>query len=413
MKFQIIYGMFLLLIAIYDIADSKQYDWPMKIKEGLTSTFCEYRDGHFHAGVDFKTWDREGIPVYSVDSGSIYKLRASPWGYGKAIYVLHNDSTFAIYAHLSGFAPKLDSTVLRTQKKRNRYTITKVFKRGEIIVKRGELIGFSGSTGIGAPHLHFELRDKNECPVNPLENGILINDSQNPVPKYIMFRPLNFNSKVNCSRSVFISKIIREKNRSRTGTKIREFTIKDRIVIDGQAGLGISVIDLAYGLSNRLCIYKARLFFNDSLVYSSRYSKFCYSNTHQIGLDRDISLIREGKGRFHRLWVSRENRLKFYKPDTAFSGVIYVLNKDSNSVPSLDTHRIRIEVEDFNGNRAVIKFPVFFDSAYTCDKSPDTAVIPDDSCGFILSNLFGRLEMNLTCGSNMKKPPSVTIIYED
>ncbi len=101
-------------ILIFSASFSKaqdRYRWPMDIEHGLTSTFCEYREGHFHAGVDLKTWGRTGIPVHAAESGYIYRIRTSPWGYGRAVYLKLEDGNLAIYAHLSKFAPEIEKVV--------------------------------------------------------------------------------------------------------------------------------------------------------------------------------------------------------------------------------------------------------------------------------------------------------------
>ena len=58
--------------------------------------------------------------------------------WGNMIVIDHGKSRFSRYAHLSGFNVKLWQ-----------------------IVKKGELIGFSGNTGLSdGPHLHFEIGHK-------------------------------------------------------------------------------------------------------------------------------------------------------------------------------------------------------------------------------------------------------------
>ena len=49
-----------------DSSDTEQetYIWPLEGRYALTSTFAEYRSGHFHAGVDISTGGRTGLPMY-------------------------------------------------------------------------------------------------------------------------------------------------------------------------------------------------------------------------------------------------------------------------------------------------------------------------------------------------------------
>lgn len=66
-------------------------------------------------------------------------------GYGKHIRIDHGFGYVTLYAHLS------------------KYNV----RRGQR-VKRGDLIGYVGSTGRSqAPHLHYEVR-YNEDPINPI-----------------------------------------------------------------------------------------------------------------------------------------------------------------------------------------------------------------------------------------------------
>ena len=67
-------------------------------------------------------------------------------GYGNVIYLSHGYGFSTRYGHLSGYAAKPGQHV-----------------------KRGDIIGYVGSTGRSTgPHLHYEVRLNNN-PVNPLE----------------------------------------------------------------------------------------------------------------------------------------------------------------------------------------------------------------------------------------------------
>lgn len=99
-----------------------------------------------HAGIDVLV--RSGSPVVATGDGIVKDTGLSPT-YGNFVHIEHPATGYStFYAHLS--------------------SIPKNIKPGTK-VKRGERIGLSGSTGRSTgPHLHYEVRDSNDHPVNPI-----------------------------------------------------------------------------------------------------------------------------------------------------------------------------------------------------------------------------------------------------
>jgi murein DD-endopeptidase MepM/ murein hydrolase activator NlpD len=92
-----------------------------------------YKVKKMHTGIDFAA--PIGTPIYATADGVIDELQISFSGYGKMIEIDHGFGYRTRYAHMHGFA------VHKGQR-----------------VKRGELIGYVGDTGLStAPHLHYEV----------------------------------------------------------------------------------------------------------------------------------------------------------------------------------------------------------------------------------------------------------------
>ena len=107
---------------------------------GITSKFG-YRDHpithtrEFHRGVDLKA--EMNTPIYATADGVVeFAEGGDNKGYGRLVILDHAYGFRTLYGHLKSFK----------------------VKSGEV-VKKGELIGYSGNSGLSnGPHLHYEVR---------------------------------------------------------------------------------------------------------------------------------------------------------------------------------------------------------------------------------------------------------------
>jgi len=102
-----------------------------------------YKVLKMHTGMDFTA--PTGTEVYATGDGVVIDADHSKRGYGNTVIIDHGFGYKTLYAHLS-----------------------EILVRSGKTVKRGEVIGLVGSTGMSlAPHLHYEVR-KNDEPINPI-----------------------------------------------------------------------------------------------------------------------------------------------------------------------------------------------------------------------------------------------------
>ncbi len=155
--------------------------WPLPANYGITGTFMEYRNQHLHAGFDLSTDGKVGFPVHCFDDGKIVLIKVQKRGYGRVLYIRHpKRKLVSVYGHLNRFSPGVEKLVSRYQIIRNtRYPGTIIPNR-PIPVRKGQVIAWTGESGVGWPHLHFELRNLNNEPVNPVNYGFSVATDQSP-----------------------------------------------------------------------------------------------------------------------------------------------------------------------------------------------------------------------------------------
>ncbi|MEW5995173.1 MAG: hypothetical protein AB1744_12375, partial [Candidatus Zixiibacteriota bacterium] len=114
--------------------------WPLRQEIDLSSGFGDYRQGHFHFGVDLRTGGRIGRSINSPVDGYIWRVRTAYTGYGKALYIKGDDDHYYIFGHLSDFSGPVDQAVKAAQLAARRYVQDMEFPEDSIRVGRGEFI---------------------------------------------------------------------------------------------------------------------------------------------------------------------------------------------------------------------------------------------------------------------------------
>jgi murein DD-endopeptidase MepM/ murein hydrolase activator NlpD len=102
-----------------------------------------YKTPEFHPGMDFAS--PEGTEIYATGDGAVLRADNMAQGYGNHVVLDHGYGYQTLYGHMSKLAVRVGQQV-----------------------KRGQLIGYVGSTGLStAPHVHYEVH-KNGQVVNPI-----------------------------------------------------------------------------------------------------------------------------------------------------------------------------------------------------------------------------------------------------
>lgn len=248
----------LILVIMLSHASSQDYRWPIRASQSLSATFCEYRDGHLHAGIDIKTWGEMEVPCLAITDGYIEGIVVGYNGYGRGLFLRLKDGNRAIYGHLEQFTKELESRVQAAQEENQKYYTRLRFDPDEFPVRAGDVIGYSGTSGTEHPHLHFEIRDSSNLVHNPQMFYKGIRDSRRPVLDEIMLIPRDADSRVNLSR--FPVRIDVEDN-------------ENPITTSGSFYSLINAHDRANGTYNKYSLYRADVFLNDSLTFAYRFDE--------------------------------------------------------------------------------------------------------------------------------------------
>lgn len=328
---------------------------PLDIPLQLSGNFGELRPNHFHAGFDLKTQKIEGLNVYAAADGYISRIKISTYGYGKAIYITHPNGFTSVYGHLKIAVPKIEKYIKANQYKEKTFEIDIFPKPDELVIKKGDIIAFSGNTGgSDGPHLHFEIRDtQSEKVINPMffNYGSQIKDTKKPVVTNLMVYPLDENSVANLSQNPMMLNLTLQSDGS---------YLSEKVLANGKIGFGINTYDVYDVAWDRNGPFKVQSFLNGRFSFGYQFDTFSFDEARYVNALIDYPRYKKMSQRVQKLFMKQPYGLSIIQPD-GNNGIVEVL-------PNM-TQMCRIEVSDYNDNKTIISIPIQYSSAVATDHS--------------------------------------------
>lgn len=322
----------ILIFSILFIQNSKLTTqnllYPLKIEPTLAGNYAELRRNHFHMGLDFKTDNKENLPIIAIESGYISRVLISPNGYGKAIYINHPHLNLtSVYAHLNEFEPQLQAWVDKMQYSLEKNTLDTTISPHLFPINKGQQIALSGNTGSSdGPHLHFEIRNMStEKTINPLLYYPKLEDTIRPIISNILFYSVGTNSE-------FI-KAIEPKN-------TRGKTIE---INSGFVGIAVSALDKMNNSENNLGLYALRIYADNELIYQFKLDSLDFNWGSYIKTVSDYELP------YSDIYKGFYEKCSFNITDKESPNGVINLNPN-------EPKKIRIEVYDATGNSSQEEF---------------------------------------------------------
>ena len=316
---------------------------PLDIPLKLSGNYGDIRSGTFHFGIDFRTNEEIGYPVYAVAKGFVSRIKIEPGGYGRAIYIDHPNGMTSVYAHLSALNDTLSKFIKQEQYKRKSFNIDMNLKPDQFIVNQCSIVGFSGNAGMSSgPHLHFELRDtKNQNTLNCLSNDVQVWDTIKPVINSIWIYP-----QISYFTEQGIPKIqhhILHKNGNYKTYQDSIFLVPDLF------GIGIEMFDNVTDTTRRLSIYSSQLYFDSKLLYEEKYDELSFDEVNDAYGAIDYEMKNDSNINIFNLFTQPNQELAIYKC-AINHGLIYLADNE--------VHKIKIKVRDANNNTSELQFGI-------------------------------------------------------
>jgi hypothetical protein len=328
----------------------------------LAGGLGDLRTNHFHAGIDIRTQQREGLSVHAAAEGYVYKVAVQRSGYGNVIYLRHPNGQTTVYGHLLKFSDKLADWVRAEQYKKQSFEIDLFPAPGQFSFRKGEVIALSGNTGGSAgPHLHFEIRDSRDNYLNPLYFGFReIRDVTPPKFVNLAIRPLDINGRVNGQFDRRVYNTVKQKDGS--------YRLAYPVTATGLIGIDLVAHDQMTGTGFRYGLQCIEIRMDDQEVFSYNMEIFPNASTRDYNNLIDYETEQETGQRYLRCYVPDGNTFNLYKTD---------LLKGKLNITDTLTHEVKIRISDSFENFSELVFTIKGEAGNSEPVVSETEVNPE------------------------------------
>ncbi|MEZ4904570.1 MAG: M23 family metallopeptidase [Spirosomataceae bacterium] len=312
-------------------------------KNTLAGVLGDLRSNHFHAGIDIRTQQREGLPVVAAADGYISRIKVQTTGYGNVIFIKHPNGLTTVYGHLLTLAEPMRSYLRQKQYERQTFEIELNPAPEEFPVRKGELIALSGNTGgSGGPHLHFEVRDSKDNYLNPLFFDFA--EVEDDVPPYfnsLAINPMSLQSRVNGEFERVSFRPIRQKG--------GEYTLSQPVKAWGEIGLELVAFDAMNGVHFRNGVNCIEIKMDGKEVYAYNMTSFPSWTTRDYNNLIDYATEQRTGVRYLRCYNPDGNQFGLQKTD-GYRGRLQI--RDTL------THEVQVTLFDSYENSAILRLKI-------------------------------------------------------
>jgi len=335
-------------IFAQDAVQMRQYPqnyfrYPLDLPPSTAGTFGELRPNHFHAGLDFRTNQRDGYPVHAAADGFVSRLKVQFGGFGNAVYITHPNGYTTVYGHLQSFSPELAKLVHDYQVQQKTDMVDFNLLPMQVPVTKGQVIALSGHTGaVAGPHVHFEIRDtQTEQTINAQLFGLTVTDHIPPVLGTACIYRFNDGPFSERTQRQFLSVV----------GAAGHYRLANPTVIDvaGNVGFGITADDMNNTSGSHNGVYSIQLNVDGKTVFTFAAERFAFDQTHAINAFIDYPEFLSSHRFIQKCFILPGSKITLY-PQSINRGVV--------SFTDDSLHNVQYVVRDIAGNTSTLNLKV-------------------------------------------------------